>query len=258
MAVPFSAVRHEAGVRAFNPALVERIERAGGHLVLVENNPHWDMISDRTVRTETSRFDVHYESLLPGATGKLFYGQPQDGYHRSRFRGHSLAGGGFRGQAIETVPTEVFVSEMRRWGVESLLVWSDASRRYLSARPEFVARGEDGDWAQFELTNADPRAVVTVAGTGSLVRLTPVSGEVTLRGVPPGSRVVVRTHFHPAWSASADGRPVPLTSEDGQIAFAAPAGGDVVVRLAYDRRIWLTLMALTTLICGAALLAVRP
>ena len=31
-----------------------------------------------------SRFDVHYESLLPAATGRLFFGQPQDGYHRSR------------------------------------------------------------------------------------------------------------------------------------------------------------------------------
>ncbi len=47
VAVPYTAVPHVPDVRQFNPALVDRIQQAGGHLVLVENNPHWDMISDR-------------------------------------------------------------------------------------------------------------------------------------------------------------------------------------------------------------------
>ena len=210
VAVPYTAVPHVPDIRRFNPTLVDRIQRAGGHLVLVENNPHWDMISDRAVRTERSRFDVHFESLLPAATGKLFFGQPQDGYHRSRFRGYSLAGGGFRGLAIDAVPAQHFVAELRRWGVQHLFVWSARSQRYLASRPEFGLRWQERDWQEFELIDADPRSVATSSGQGSLRGLNPVGGEVVLHGVAAGTPVVVRTHFYPAWSASAAGHGVLL------------------------------------------------
>jgi len=252
--VPYTAVPHVPDLRQFNPTLVDRIQRAGGHLVLVENNPHWDMISDRAVRTERSRFDVHFESLLPAATGKLFFGQPQDGYHRSRFRGYSLAGGGYRGLAIDAVPALHFVAELRRWGVRHLFVWSARSQRYLASRQEFVLRWQERDWQEFELIDADPRSVATCSGQGSLRGLNPVGGEVVLHGVAAGTPVVVRTHFYPAWSATAAGRAVPLRAEQDQLAFDAPASGDVVVQLSYDRRSWLTILSLATLLFGMAAL----
>jgi hypothetical protein len=258
MAVPFSPVPHVPDVRAFDPMLVDRISQAGGHLVLLENNPHWDMIGDPARRTETSRFNVHYESLLPQATGKLFFGQPQDGYHRSVFRGHSLAGGGYRGQAIEAVPAPMFAAELRRWGVQTLFVWSDASTRHLAASPLFQRRWQHGPWQQFDLVDADPRSVATVGGDGSLGHLTPVGGRVVLRGVPARSTVIVRTHYHPAWSAEAAGRVVPLRAIDGQIAFDAPPGGAVTVELSYDRRPWLTALSLGTLAMGLVILWLRP
>ena len=258
MAVPFTAVPHVPDVRAFDPALVERISQAGGHLVLLENNPHWDMINDPVRRTERSRFDVHYESLLPAATGKLFFGQAQDGYHRSVFRGHSLAGGGYRGQAIDRVPTPVFAAELRRWGVQTLFVWSEASTRHLSASPLFERRWQHGPWQQFDLVDADPRSVVTSGGRGTLSDLTPVGGRVVLDGVAAGTTVVVRTHYHPAWSATSAGRAVPLRSIDGQIAFEALPGETAVVELSYDRRPWLTAVAIGTFLAGFALLWGRP
>jgi hypothetical protein len=254
VAVPYTPVPHVPDVRRFNPTLVDRIQQAGGHLVLVENNPHWDMISDRAVRTERSRFDVHFESLLPAATGKLFFGQPQDGYHRSRFRGYSLAGGGFRGLAIDAVPPQQLVAELRRWGVQHLFVWSDRSQRYLASRREFGLRWQERDWQEFQLIDADPRSVATASGQGILRHLTPVGGEVVLHGVAVGTPVVVRTHFYPAWSARAAGKDVTLRADGDQLAFDAPAGGDIVVQLSYDRRTWLTILSIATLIVGMAVL----
>lgn len=258
VAVPYAPVPHLPDVRAFNPVLVDRLQRAGGEMVLLENNPHWDMIGDPGVRTERSRFDVHYEALLPAATGKRFFGQPQDGYHRSRFRGHSLAGGGLRGQAIGRVPAAGFAAEMRRWGVQHLFVWSGASKAYLGALPGFTLRWQDRDWHEYTFDAADPRSVVTTAGTGTLRALTPVGGEVVLRGVPPGTQVVVRTHYHPAWSATAGGRPIGLRDEQGQMAFDNPVSGDGVVRLDYDRRPWLTALSLLSLLGGMVLLVRMP
>ena len=255
VAVPYTAVPHFPDVKHFNAALVERVQQAGGHLVLLENNPHWDMISDPAVRTERSRFDVHFESLLPAATGRLFFGQPQDGYHRSRFRGSSLAGGGLAGVAIDAVPTEVLVDQLRRWGVQHLFVWSERAQRHLASRPEFVRRWQHDDWQEFELIDADPRSVVTTPGQGSLRGLSPVGGEVVLRGVTRGTPVVVRTHFHPAWRASLDGSSVSLRSDHEQLTFDAPADGDLVVRLSYDRRPWLTGLSVATLLLGMAVLA---
>ena len=39
------------------PALVEQVASRDGHLVLLENNPHWNMISTPGGRTERSRSD---------------------------------------------------------------------------------------------------------------------------------------------------------------------------------------------------------
>ena len=88
---------------------------------------------------------------------------------------------------------------------QHLFVWSDRSQRYLASRPEFALRWQERDWQEFELIDADPRSVATSSGQGSLRGLTPVGGEVVLHGVAAGTPVVVRTHFYPAWSASAAG-----------------------------------------------------
>ena len=64
----------------------------------------------------------------------------------------------------------------------------------------------------------------------------------------------MRTHFYPAWSASAAGQDVPLRADQDQLAFDAPAGGDVVVQLSYDRRTWLTILSIATLLVGMAAL----
>lgn len=250
VAVPFSGVPHVSGVRAFDPALVDRVASRDGNLVLLENNPHWDMISAPDGETEESRFDVHYEALLPEATGQRFFGQPQDGYHRSRFRGYSLAGGGFRGRPIEDVPGGAFAGELRRWGVRWLYVWSGASRRALSTNHRFTRGWADGPWVEFQLAGADPRAVVTATGAGTIRSTTPVSGEIALRDVRRGDPVVVRTHYFPAWSAAWNGQPVALRPAGDQIAFDAPADGDLIVTLHYDRRIWLSMLAVAGLAAG--------
>lgn len=258
VAVPYRPVPHVTGVEVFNPPLVQRVTQAAGSMVLLENNPHWDMISDPSVRTERSRFDVHYESLLPQTTGKRFFGQPQDGYHRSRFRGAALAGGGLAGQAIGTVAPETFGRLMRDWGVAHLFVWSAASRAYLARHPDVTRVWQDGTWEEYVLRDADTRSVITVAGQGQLEQLTPVGGRVALEGVPRGSEVVVRTHYHPAWSASADGREVALRSSAGQLAFDNPVDGRGSVALAYDRRVWLSMISLLGLGTGLILLARYP
>jgi hypothetical protein len=66
--------------------------------------------------------------------------------------------------------------------------------------------------------------------------------------------VVVRTHYYPAWSATLGGRPVTLESESGQLAFTTPADADGVVELEYDRRLWLSMAAIATLLSGLLLL----
>jgi hypothetical protein len=138
--------------------------------------------------------------------------------------------------------------------VQHLFVWSARSQRYLASRQEFALRWQERDWQEFELIDADPRSVATSSGQGSLRGLNPVGGEVVLHDVAAGTPVVVRTHFYPAWSASAAGQAVPLRAEQDQLAFDAPASGDVVVQLSYDRRSWLTILSLATLLVGMAAL----
>ena len=256
VAVPFMPVPHVPSVDAFNAPLVERIRQAPGQMALIENNPHWNMIATPGQRSLPSRFGVHYEALLPAATGKRFFGQPQDGYHRSTFRGNVLAGGAYRGRAIGDTDPEAFAAELRRWGVASLFIWSEASSRYLDSSQAFVLRWQADPWREYRLVDADVREVVTSSGAGSITRRDGLGASVTLVDVRAGDQVTVRTNYFPAWRADARGRDIQLFSNGGQLAFVAPAGGSYTVQLTYPKRQALSLLAGLIACVGAAALSV--
>lgn len=252
----FGAIPHVESVREFDPGLVEKLAGLDGHLVLLENSPHRDLDQDPVGRSERTPFGVHFEAFLPAETAKRFYGQTWDTWHWTPFRGQVVAGGAFRGQAIAKTPHAAFVEELRKWGVRHLVVWSPPTRRYLDAAPGTVAlRWQHGLWAHYELLAADTRSVVTASGAGRLEPRGPLDGDVRLDGVGEGERVVVRMNYFPAWRARAGGLDVPLLAVDGQLAFAAPAGGDYIVRLEYPRRRWLIVAAVLAFAAGAAVVS---
>ncbi len=240
---------HHRSVAEFVPDLVARIATLDGNMVVVENNPHRDVAAGSGVRSERSLYGVHYEALLPGATGKRLYAGYWDGWQWTRARGEMLAGGAWRGRMISSADEAAFVAEMRRWGARQVLVWSATSRRVFGGWTRFTLRWEHGPWRQFELIDPEPdsRSVVTDHGAGELVSTHPLGGLVRLADVRRGDRVVVRTRFHPAWSVTWKGAPVPAVDADGQLGFAAPADGSYDVTLVYPARRWLLLVSLLTL-----------
>ena len=248
----FHAVPHVADVRDFNPALVDRIAQAPGALVLLEANPHRNMNAEPGGTTEPSRFGTHFEPLIAERTGRRLYSSGfADGWSWSPWKGQVVAGGTFMGRAIAATPPDAFVAELRRWGVVDAFVWSAATTSYLARDARFEATWRDGTWTQYRLRESDPRAVATDVGEGALVNLRPHGAEVVLSGVRAGDLVIVRTNFHPAWSARAGGRTVRLSSHDGQLAFAAPCTGDCVVSLAYPaNRAFLPLAAAVLVAAG--------
>ena len=255
VAVSFRPVRHVNSLREFNPPLMDRIIGLDGNLVLVEVSPHRDMDRDPVGRSPRPRWNVHFEGLLPTLAGQRFYTQIFDGWTWSIWRGQVLGAGAWNGRAIDRTPPERFRSEMRKWGVRHLLVWTDQSRRYLSAAGGFVERWRQAPWSHFELLEADVRPVVVAgAGEGRLERPDPLGGDVRLEGVRAGQRVTVRTNYYPAWTARAGDRQVPLHAVDGQLSFNAPMDGAYTVRLEYPARRGLSAFALVALVAGMFLL----
>jgi hypothetical protein len=245
-------VPHVSSLRDFDPPLIDRIAALDGARVLVEFSPNRDLDASPLRRSQRSPFGVKFDAYLPAATGKLFYGQTWDTWHWSPFRGEALAAGTFRGETISDTPPEEFAAEMRKWGVKHLLVWSDAGHAYFDAAPDrFPARWRHGLWVDYEMRDADVRSVVVDGGRGSLEALGPLGGTVRLTHARRGGEVVVRTNYYPAWTASSDGRAVPLFSEAGQLAFRAPADGDYDVTLAYPRRHGLLIFAILAFIAGS-------
>jgi hypothetical protein len=248
----FIATPHLAGVRDFDPALVDRLGMLDGNLVLVEQSPHRDLNAALDQRTERTPFNTHFEALLPDVTHRRFYSQSWDTWHWTPFRGQVLAGGAIRGQAINEIAVNEFVAEMRKWGVKHLVVWSDPTKTYLEhASDVFVRRWTSGLWVQYEMVGADPRSVVTSTGSGALEDVDSLEGNIKLSGIAEDDLVVVRMNYFPAWRATADQHFVPLTSVEGQLAFRAPKGGTYTVELHYPKRIWLTSFALAILIAGS-------
>jgi hypothetical protein len=253
LVVPLISIRvpHESSVEHFLPPVVDRLKTLDGALVLVENNPHRDVDASLSAIAERSLYGTHYECLLPSATGKRLYAGYWDGWQWTPFRGEMLAGGAWQGHLLTEADRPAFLAEMQRWGIRHLLVWSPTAKAALGSWPEYVTRWEDGPWREFELTSApiDIRTVVTDHGAGDLVSTDPLGGLVRLTGVERGDRIVVRTHFHPAWEAFAPAGRIETMPVGGQLGLVAPASGSYDVTLVYPARRWL-------LVVGALLLAV--
>jgi len=238
-------VPHVSSLDDMNPSLIQRIRSADGGLVLVENSPHRDMDAAPATVSEPTPFGVHWEPLLPSATGRRFYAGFWDGWQWSPWRGQTLAGGTLFGQQIELIPIERFESEMRRWGVRRLFVWSAASVRYLNGHSQFERVWSAEPWHEFVYAAGDSREVITAShGTATLSHVTPLGATVQLDAVEAGEEVVVRTNHYPAWELRSDDARIPHYERNGQLAFRAPHRGRQTLELVYPRRLALTLLAL--------------
>lgn len=251
----WQAVPHVDGVRDFNAALVDRVAAAPGALVALENNPHRNMNADPGGRTERSRFGTHFEVMVASETGRRLYsGGYSDGWQWNPWKGEVIAGGTFMGRGLDATPHDEFVDAMRRWGVSDLFVWSPTATSYLARDARFAPIWRADPWTEYRLSGVDGREVVVDAGDGRLEARDPHGADVVLTGVRRGETVVVRTHYHPAWTASSAGRDVALASHDGQLSFAAPCDGDCRVRLAYPAHRALVPLALAAAVAAAVCL----
>lgn len=246
----FAPIRHVPELRAFDPALIDRIAACDGNMVLVEVSPHRDMDSDPDRRSPTTPFDVHFEGLLPRVAGQRFYSQMIDGWVWNVFRGQVVGAGTYAGRAIAETPVDAFVAEMQRWGVKHLFVWTDASREYLARTGRFVERWRGDPWSHFELPDADVRSVVTNHGSARLRNLDFLGADVDLVNATAGEPTIVRMNYYPAWRAHLGDREVALYPSGGQLAFRAPENGSYVIRLDYPRYRWLSLIAVVAVVSG--------
>ena len=162
------------------------------------------------------------------------------------------------GQAIEVVPPDTFHQEMNRWGVVDLFVWSDPSVAYLASDSRYRQVWTDGTWTQFRRDHADAREVTVTDGEAALRDRFVGGARVRLTGATIGDTVVVRTHFHPSWTAQSGSQPVHVREVDGQLAFDAPCVGDCDVQLTYPRRQPLLYLALVVWIAGMFVVARWP
>jgi len=247
----FTPIRHVPELRAFDPALIDRVAASDGNMVLVEISPHRDMDSDPHRRSQTTPFDVHFEGLLPGVAGQRFYSQMIDGWVWNVFRGQVVGAGTFAGRPIAETPGDAFVGEMQRWGVRHLFVWTDPSRDYLARNGRFVERWRGGLWSHFELRGADVRSVVTTTGSARLRNLDFLGADIELADATAGEPVIVRANYYPAWRAFLGEREVALYASGGQLAFRAPDSGSYVVRLEYPRYRWLSAVAVMVFVFGS-------
>lgn len=254
-------VPHIPTLRDADAALVDHVAGLDGALVLFENTPHRDMDADPARTTEPTPFGAHIEQVIAATTGRRLYAGLWDGWQWSPYRDQLLAGGAFRGRAISIVPVDDFAAELRKWGIQHLVVWSRASLAYLRANPTlFAERWNSGAWHQFEYLAADRRDVWTSAGAGRLMSVDPLGASLQLDDVAIGTEVVVRTNYHPSWSAriSEEAQPIPLHASNGQLAFASPRAGSYAVALVYPRRRGLMVLALVVTLLGAAALIRWP
>jgi hypothetical protein len=253
--ISFAPVPHIQSLREFDADLVDRIASLDKTLILIENSYHPEMDGDTSVLMEPTPFRAHFEALLPGATGQRFYAGIWDGWQWAPARRNLLSNGSLNGRRIELLSEVEITSELRRWGVRDLFVWSKSSTRRLLRSPAFTNVWQSGLWSHFQLMEPDVRNVTVLSGSGELTGLDPLSAEVRLRSVRAGDRVTVRTNYYPEWRIMYGAQHLPSFPIEGQLAFTAPADGNYTVRLHYPKRQWLLVLAVAALVMGSVITA---
>jgi hypothetical protein len=240
------SVPHVADVHQFDPTLIARIEASKGDLVLLENNFHRDVDIDPARESLPTRFGIHYEALIPEATGRRLYAGMWDGWQWTPDRDQVFANGTFRGRALSDVVPNELLDELRRWNVRHLFVWSDPAKQFLASIDGLDVVWRSETWQEFQWNLEEP-------GTPRVLLhdRDPFSADVSVMGAVAGERIPVPTNYHPAWRAYSDQGELPLLNVDGQLAFVAPSAGDFVVTLAYPQPLWT--VAVTVLSACAAL-----
>jgi hypothetical protein len=213
----FQPVPHVRSARDAAAALVDRVARFDGDLVVVEDT-----------FTAGAPYPAHVEALLPAATGKRLY--------TGMWRG---------GRPTPEATAYELDREMQRWGVRHVLAWSEPVVRFMDASPLFQLLEENGRWRHYEYVRPP-----LDSGPGRLAGYSPLGGAVRIAAAHRGDVVTIRTHFHPAWRARTGKQAIPLFDADGQLAFAAPRDGDYDVELVYPRRLWLIPAAVAAAILG--------
>jgi hypothetical protein len=246
--VQATPIPHVAHITEFDRALVERLQTIPDGMVLLENSYHPDMDVSADRATEPTPFPAHFEALLTDATHHRFYAGLWDGWQWSPARRHLLANGALGGVDIARIDDATLTAELRKWGVGHLLVWSERSRNRLANSTAFDLRWSTGRWHHFELRDADLRSVATPTGSGRLHALDPLGATIDLEDVTAGERVVIRTNYYPAWRLTGPHGPVPTLDVDGQLAFDAPASGDLTLQLSYPRYRWTMAVAVAGLV----------
>ena len=241
------------------PALVQHMRGLdlNGAMVLLENTPHRDMDADPNRDIEPAPIPAHFESIVPRLTGARLYAGLWDGWQWCPQRLNVLAGGAFRGRSISVTPQADVHSELRRWGIRHLVVWSKAAIAFFETDPSFARRWSSGPWVHYEFLAADPRDVATSSGAGQLADRTSLGARVLLQNVRAGTRVVIRTNFYPVWTAWDRDSPVPLIDDGGMLAFDAPRDGSYEIELRYPRRTWLLALAFVAVAAGAVVSAMK-
>jgi hypothetical protein len=242
-------VPHVPAARDLQPELSDRIARAEGDLVLVENAFHRDVDTSPDTASVPTPFDAHFEALVPAATGRRLYAGMWDGWQWTPYRDQVFANGTFRGRRLADVDVAAFRQELARWGVRELFVWSAPARAFLDGSGVAASRESFGRWTRYVTTAAEASP-----GT-AIVRRDPWGATVRIKGAQLDQVVRVRANYHPAWRARLEGRPLSLTAADGQLAFAAPRGGDYDVELEYPPRRWLLPVAAAAVLLAATAIA---
>jgi hypothetical protein len=245
------AIPHVTTVRDFDEALVDRLATLDGALVLLENSYHRQMDNDRANLAESTPFQAHFEALLPSATGRRFYAGVWDGWQWAPARRNLLANGALGGRRLNRLPDAALLTELRRWGIRDLMVWSRLTTEKLSGNAAFSLRWQRGRWSHFELRDADIRSVETSRGQGTLHAMDPLSARIDLTGVVAGDTVVVRTNYYPAWTLRSRGMDLPFYERGGQIAFAAPRTGTYAIEMRYPTYRWTLVVAAIALVGGS-------
>jgi hypothetical protein len=244
---------------AFDTAVVEKMKDLGGNYIVFENTATLVPYADREKEFEHApeAWDVHAEGFLRLATGKRLFAHP--GYNPHPYydmRDTYIATGTFNGRDLTDYEPAAFQALWRKWGIEYLVLWSRAAKRYFG-EDDAYEKVLDGEWYSiYRLKDADARSVATEGGSGEVEYPGNFSAIVALKDVPAGSRVVLRATYFPEWRAECDGKPVRIENADGQMAFAAPSP-DCTVRLTWPKCRRYFIIPLAALAAGILLSAKR-
>ena len=201
----------------------------------------------------------HLEVSLAFKTGKKFLSHfGGDAYPYFSFREGIIAEGTWDGINIDNVNIDRIIKVLRKWEIQSVILFSPKSIAYFKKYPEkFLLVYEDKYFSIFDVIGNSISGYSLQHGEADIKRISPFVEHIKIKDALKNDLLTLHRNYFPQWEVWYDNKKLKIFSHEGLLGFKLPSSGNISLTLKYPKLRWTLLIPLISIFGLFTLAAIK-